>query len=146
MSDANGTAVQPDGVVTVTVTVPQWLRNKGGLQVAYINDRGEVELMGGTVSGENITFTTTHFSTYCLVWSDGGGSAAKTGWAIFLTVLIEFCVVAALATSAVAFVIVYKRIRVAESETACKPVADQTAAEESAEASDNRKPDDHGSE
>lgn len=146
MSDANGTAVQPDGVVTVTVTLPQWLRNKSGLQVAYVNDRGEVELMGGTVSGENITFTTTHFSTYCLVWSDGGGSAAKTGWAIFLTVLIEFCVIAALATSAVAFVIVYKRIRAAESETACKPVADQTAAEESAEASDNRKPDDHGSE
>ena len=111
LTDANGAAIQPDGTVTVTLSVPRWLQDKSGLQIAFVDERGVVELMGGVIDGENIMFTTTHFSNYCFVWAEAAANGAETGWAIFLTVIIEVCVVAALATTVTAFILVWKRKR-----------------------------------
>ncbi|MDE5896989.1 MAG: hypothetical protein K2H43_04155, partial [Clostridia bacterium] len=137
LTDANGAAVQPDGTVTVTLSVPRWMQSKGGLQIACLNELGSVELMGGVVSGDKITFTATHFSNYCFVWAEASGNdAAETGWAIFLTVIVEICVVAALATTVAVFVVVWKRKKAAagaESELKAEPSVKEKRANKVAE-------------
>lgn len=109
--DGSGAAVQPVGRVTVTFTVPNELRSKAGLQIAYVGELGEVELLGGIVQGDKITFTTDHFSTFCLVWAEGQSKTGNSGGTIFLIVLVEFLVLAALVTAIYVWYLIWKRTK-----------------------------------
>ena len=101
LQDASGNAVVLSGTVAVTISIPAELRGKAGLQVAYVSELGEVTLLGGKVQGDKISFQTDHFSTYCLIWAEPKIEAKDSGsaGAIFLTVIIELCFVAAVASS-----------------------------------------------
>ena len=59
-----GVAVQPDGTVTVTIPVPADLAGADTYYVYYQADDGSLTDMKATLVNGEITFSTTHFSTY----------------------------------------------------------------------------------
>lgn len=71
-------AVQPNGNVTVTLPIPEEYQGLPNLVVAYIDGSGHVTYINGTVSGGEITFVTSHFSSYALVQKASSGSVKLT--------------------------------------------------------------------
>lgn len=57
--------VQPVGDVTVSIDLPESLKDKE-VEVYYVDD-GNTELVESTSDGETVTFETDHFSTYAIV-------------------------------------------------------------------------------
>ncbi len=68
-----GTAVQPDGTVTVTIELPEGWKNVD----VYHVDGDKMTKMPTRVENGNAVFTTTHFSVYVLVNKDSAVTEAK---------------------------------------------------------------------
>lgn len=70
IADADGTAVQPDGEITVTIPISEDLKVADGnaYAVYYFNpEDNSVQNMDCSVSEDSVTFQTTHFSVYSVV-------------------------------------------------------------------------------
>lgn len=70
MVNADGDTVQPEGDITVTIPITDELKNADGnaYAVYYFNpDDNTVQNMDCSVSEDNVTFQTTHFSVYTVV-------------------------------------------------------------------------------
>ena len=70
MVNADGDTVQPEGNITVTIPITDVLKNADGnaYAVYYFNPDGNtVQNMDCSVSEDNVTFQTTHFSVYSVV-------------------------------------------------------------------------------
>lgn len=68
--NTDGDAVQPEGDITVTIPLTDELKNADGnaYAVYYFNpDDNTVQNMDCSVSEDNVTFQTTHFSVYSVV-------------------------------------------------------------------------------
>lgn len=61
-----GENVQPDGYVTVTIPVPQYMWGLHSYYIYYQADDGTLVDMRATYADGYVTFTTNHFSTYIL--------------------------------------------------------------------------------
>ena len=107
-----------------------------GLQVAHVGANGEVEFLGGVVKDGKITFTTTHFSTFCLVWADN-----ESGTQTILTVfLILFAALFALSVCAGVwyFLRVRKRVKILDQPRAdIQTVKSENGEENNADNVDN---------
>ncbi|MEG0894801.1 MAG: MBG domain-containing protein, partial [Oscillospiraceae bacterium] len=65
---SNGDFIQPTGDVKVTIDLPHSLKGRYcDLQVAYIDDYGNVTLMPQALGENSISFLTDHFSYYAVV-------------------------------------------------------------------------------
>lgn len=60
---------QPIGQVNLTFKIPENLKNKD-ISVYYMGENGEFEELENKISGDKITFSTTHFSTYVITEKD----------------------------------------------------------------------------
>lgn len=70
IADADGTAVQPEGEITVTIPVSEELKAAEGdaYAVYYFNpEDNSVQNMDCSASEDSVTFKTTHFSIYSVV-------------------------------------------------------------------------------
>ena len=70
IADADGTAVQPEGEITVTIPVSEELKAAEGdaYAVYYFNpEDNSVQNMDCSTSEDSVTFKTTHFSIYSVV-------------------------------------------------------------------------------
>lgn len=70
ITDADGTAVQPGGEITVTIPISEDLKAADGnaYAVYYFNpEDNSVQNMDCSVSEDSVTFKTTHFSVYSVV-------------------------------------------------------------------------------
>lgn len=70
IADADGTAVQPAGEITVTIPISEDLKAADGnaYAVYYFNpEDNSVQNMDCSVSEDSVTFQTTHFSVYSVV-------------------------------------------------------------------------------
>ena len=64
----DGTSVQPGGIITVTLDIPETATEYESLQVVYIDDNGNVFPCETTVNEDGtISFLTDHFSRYAIV-------------------------------------------------------------------------------
>ena len=71
LTDANNEKVQPNGSVTITFTPELANPNRDGATSTYAvyyydNENGTISPMETTSNGDEVTFTTTHFSYYAL--------------------------------------------------------------------------------
>lgn len=64
--NAVNNAVQPVDNVEVSIDLPENLKDKE-VEVYYVDDEGNTELLESTSNGESVTFNTDHFSTYAVV-------------------------------------------------------------------------------
>lgn len=62
----NDEYIQPIGNVDLIITIPENLLNKN-LGVYYMDDKGNLEELESTISGNSVSFSTTHFSTYVIM-------------------------------------------------------------------------------
>ncbi len=63
----NGLAIQPDGMIKVTLPLTADQLSYTNLQVVFIADDGTVTVIDSTLSGNQISFITDHFSYYGVV-------------------------------------------------------------------------------
>lgn len=93
--------IEPNGLVSVKIPVPENLRGRSDLQIVRINSDNSVTLMNATNDGTYFTFETNHFSMYGIV-ADQQIANPKTGDdtpASPLTLIIEYsAIVMALTT------------------------------------------------
>ncbi len=89
LTDANNEKVQPDGSVTITFTPELANPNREGATSTYAvyyydDENGTISPMETTSNGDEVTFTTTHFSYYVLVrsvyWQNENGSVLLLGF------------------------------------------------------------------
>lgn len=64
--NAANNAIQPVDNVEVSIDLPENLKDKE-VEVYYVDDEGNTELLESTSNGESVTFNTDHFSTYAVV-------------------------------------------------------------------------------
>ena len=67
---SNGVAVEPNGDMSVTISIPEGMQSRTGLDVVRIDEDGTVTPMHATRDGDNLVFTTSHFSKYAIVAND----------------------------------------------------------------------------
>lgn len=83
----DGTPVQPVGEVMVDIDLSNSLKGRyGNLEIAYINDNGDITIMPYAVNAEKISFLTNHFSHYAIIGvprnvndAIGGNNGAGSG-------------------------------------------------------------------
>jgi hypothetical protein len=89
LTDANNEKVQPNGSVTITFTPELANPNREGATSTYAvyyydDENGTISPMETTSNGDEVTFTTTHFSYYVLVrsvyWKNENGSVLLLGF------------------------------------------------------------------
>ncbi len=110
--DAAGLSIQPNGSVTVTLSVSTEYLNLSGLQVAHVGENGEIEFLGGVVKDGKITFTTTHFSRFCLVWADND-NGTQTILTVFLILFVALFALS-VCTGAWYFLRVRQRVKISD--------------------------------
>gem|GEM_PF-3771955 len=63
----NSQEVEPNGDVTVRLYITDELKKYENLQVVYINDAGEIQVISSTREGDYLVFNTSHFSQYGII-------------------------------------------------------------------------------
>ena len=97
----DGKKVQPDGSVEITISRGEGMETAN--QAIYIGDDGKVEVLPTTSSKTEITFKTTHFSTFYLVTAEaipnGEDNKDNPGTGVVLAVIPAVAAAAAIVVS-----------------------------------------------
>ena len=90
--------VKPNGDVKIKIRLTEEQKKCSGLQVAYIDDSGNVTIIPHTVQGDYIVFVTNHFSYYGIIGKKVKTDNADTGDPYGL--ILPFAVCAAIVAAA----------------------------------------------
>ncbi len=77
--DDKGEKAEFEGMVKVTMTIPENIDASKGVGIYYVNAEGEVEKLAADVKDGKISFSTTHFSLYAIVQDGGVNLAPEAG-------------------------------------------------------------------
>ncbi len=66
LTDAENITVQPDGNITISLPVPQTMKNASNVKIYRVEEDGSKTNLNGSVKNGYITFTTDHFSIYII--------------------------------------------------------------------------------
>ncbi|MEG2813915.1 MAG: hypothetical protein RSA79_04860, partial [Oscillospiraceae bacterium] len=92
--------INPDGTLKVTVKIPpEILKSNQNFAIAYINEKeNTVSQMESTISGDDITFSTNHFSKYAIIGQTANISQTPKST---LNIAILFLIFAAFLTTTI---------------------------------------------